>query len=89
MAELIAKENRDNTPCGTNWTDEFLLRNPEVKTIIGRTIEASRINSATKDVISEFFSAYTRIIERYNIKTHNQWDFNEHGIALGCGINAA
>ncbi|KAF1813097.1 hypothetical protein P152DRAFT_388991, partial [Eremomyces bilateralis CBS 781.70] len=50
-------------------------------------IEASRINSATKDVISEFFSAYTRIIERYNIKTNNQWNFNEHSIALGCGIN--
>jgi DDE superfamily endonuclease/Tc5 transposase DNA-binding domain len=87
MAECLARENGDNEPCGKNWIDGFLRRNPTISTMVGHSIEATRVTCASKDILLSWFSLLRSLLDGYSIKTANIWNFDEHGIALGCGTN--
>jgi len=53
LAERALEVIGDTQPLGKRWIDGFIRRNPEIKFIRGKSIESSRINSATTKVIQE------------------------------------
>lgn len=56
MAERILRSSNDYEPLGKNWIESFFKRNPRVKTLIGRKIEAQRKTKSQYDAIEKFSS---------------------------------
>lgn len=42
-------------PLGVTWVQRFIKRNPHLKTVISRSIEAARIKEVTPTVVANFF----------------------------------
>ena len=54
MASRILRMNRDENPLGKRWVPGFIKRNPRVKSMIGRTIEAERVKNTSLEAICAF-----------------------------------
>jgi hypothetical protein len=70
-------------PIGKNWVSRFVLRHPQLQTVLGHYIESSRIKGATKDALNQFFDAFVAVIEKYQITMENIYNVDETGCALG------
>jgi hypothetical protein len=56
--------------------------------MIGRRIEAKRIQHTTYAEISAFFDRFQRTIAEHDIRLEDIWNMDEHGIALGVCTNS-
>jgi len=56
--------------------------------MIGRRIEAKRIQHTTYTEISAFFDRFQRTIAEHDIRLEDIWNMDEHGIALGVCTNS-
>src|ERR1700737_3681874 len=58
MAEKLRERHTDDsqflTPLGQQWSTRFLQRHPNLKTVMGRAIEAARLKEATTDAMTHF-----------------------------------
>ena|SRR5947207_1970555 len=45
-------------PLGRDWVRNFLRRHSELKTVIGKTIEKSRIKGTSAEVLKKWFEAF-------------------------------
>ncbi|KAI1000386.1 hypothetical protein K3495_g7809 [Podosphaera aphanis] len=88
MAVPIWRKNSDYEPLGKRWLSNFVQRNPQVVTCIGKSIDAKRINGTHPDLISEFYTRFQELQSRYNIDQRNIWNMDEHGIGLGACSNS-
>jgi hypothetical protein len=88
MATRILQLNGDFQPLGKRWVSKFIKDHPRIRSIIGRPIEAARINGTHPDLIREFYQSYEEITRSYNIQPCNTWNMDEHGIALGVCVNS-
>jgi hypothetical protein len=71
MASRILKANGDTKPLGKKWITHFIGRHPEIASIIGKKIEALRIQSATREAIQEFLDRFKAITEEFGIVVDN------------------
>jgi len=74
-------------PLGKRWIRSFLKRNPRVSSVVGRKIEASRIENTTPEQLQGFFDHYDQTRMRYTIRLEDTWNMDEVGIALGICSN--
>jgi hypothetical protein len=58
MATRILRMNGDDQPLGKRWINKFIRDNSRVASVIGRPVEAARVNGTNPDAIQEFFSMY-------------------------------
>ena len=65
-----------------SWSRQFINRHTHLKTVISRSIEASRIKEVTKDVILNFFDVFERCLENHQITLDNVYNMDETGTAL-------
>lgn len=86
FAARIVKAGGDDQPLGKAWMEGFLRRNPEVKTVRGKTLDSCRLNGATTKIVKEFFSLLT-IPEIKDISPDNRYNMDETGILEGRGSN--
>ena len=49
--------NKHNT-IGRDWVPRFIQRHPQIKSVIGRRIEAVRMDSVKKDTLKAWFDAF-------------------------------
>ncbi|KAI1007796.1 hypothetical protein K3495_g430 [Podosphaera aphanis] len=82
MAVQILRKNSDHEPLGKRWLSNFMQRNPQVATCIGKSINAKRINGTYPDLISEFYTRIQELQSRYNIDQRNILNMDEHEIGL-------
>jgi len=88
MAEEIrnkrAEENQPHLsiPLGKSWVQQFIGRHPHLKTVISRSIEASRIKALTKKVVESFFDALEACLQEYQIEWQNVYNMDETGKLL-------
>lgn len=88
MAERILEADNDPNPkLGNKWVQNFIKRNPNVGTCIGRPLEASRAHNTTVEQIQAFFDLFERIQKQYDIQPENIWNVDETGIAIGVCAN--
>ena len=94
MAETIRNKHITNVndsyielvtypPLGNRWTQRFIQRHPELKFIVGKRIEASRINCSTEEIFNHWFDAFQDVQKEFNIKDENIYNIDEMGTALG------
>lgn len=83
MADTMLQARGSAEVVGHNWHEGFLRRNPSIKAVKGRKIEMDRIESATPDAIHEYFDRLEDVVAQYSIKSHNTYNFDEHGVAIG------
>ncbi|TIA33351.1 hypothetical protein D6C78_07615 [Aureobasidium pullulans] len=56
--------------------------------VVGRPIEAARINGTHPEAIQEFYLLYEDIVRRFNIQPCNTWNMDEHWTAVGVCTNS-
>jgi hypothetical protein len=88
MATRILSLNGDTQPLGKRWLTKFIRDQPRIRSVVGRPIEAARINGTHPDALREVYEEYERIVSQYNIIPSNTWNMDEHGIALGVCVNS-
>jgi hypothetical protein len=70
-------------PIGKNWSTRFLNRYPQLKTMIARAIETSRIKEVTRPLIVEWFDVFIKLIHENEILPENIYNMDETGFPLG------
>lgn len=88
MAGQMLRHNGDQEPLGKRWILLFTTRHPRVTSMIGRRIEAKRIQHTTYVEMSAFFNRFQRTIADHDIQLEDIWYMDEHGIALGVCTNS-
>jgi hypothetical protein len=88
MAALICRNAGDTAPIGHNWIYSFLNRNPLVKPLVGRKIDAARINGSQIDQLKAHFELLKSVVSEFGIKSTNTYNMNEHGINQGSSANS-
>ena len=74
-------------PLGDRWTQRFIRRHPDLKSVVGKRIEASRINCSTEEAFNRWFDAFKEVKDEFKIKDANIYNMDETGSALGT-VNA-
>jgi len=98
MAEVIRRKRvihiNDSTiehvsypPLGDRWTQRFIRRHPDLKSVVGKRIEASRIHCSTEEAFNRWFDAFKEVKDKFKIKDENIYNMDETGSALGT-VNA-
>ena len=88
MASRILEMNGDHRPLGKLWVPHFIKRNPRVKTVIGKKLEAARASGVSPEIVTNFFSQYSSLQKEYYILAENTYNMDETGVALGVCNNA-
>jgi hypothetical protein len=88
MAARVLRMNGDIRPLGRKWLRKFLDRNPRVASVVGRKIEAVRVEGTSQEALQEFFRRFEEVQTKFNILLENTWNMDEHGIALGMCVNS-
>jgi len=68
---------------GRDWIRCFLSRHLELSSITTRTIDASRIKSATPEAIDHYFNELQRVVSEFNILPENTYNMDESGFSIG------
>jgi len=83
MAAYFTRALGDEAPIGRAWVHAFKKRNPEIKSMIGKRIEASRITGTSQELIGAFFERLCTRMDEYRVDPANIWNMDEHGTAMG------
>ncbi|TIA14070.1 hypothetical protein D6C80_05872 [Aureobasidium pullulans] len=67
MATRILRINGDNQELGNKFVTKFIRDNPRIASVVGRPIEAARINGTNPEAIQEFYTLYEDITRRFRI----------------------
>lgn len=71
------------TPTGKEWSQQFLHRHPQLKTIIVRSIEASRLKETTPEIVGKFFEIFKNTVQEEGILDENIYNMDESGNSIG------
>jgi len=88
MAERILKEEGDLRPLGKRWVEGFKRRNQNIKTLVGKRIDSTRIEGATPTIMTEYFNHLESVVHRLKIKPHNTYNMDETGTDLGAHVDS-
>jgi DDE superfamily endonuclease len=70
-----------------NGITKFIQRNPRIASIIGRKIEATRIENTSQEALQQFFTKFEEVQQRFNVLLKNTWNIDEVGVATGVCTN--
>jgi hypothetical protein len=87
MASRILRTNQDTKPLGKQWIQQFLQRNPRVKSVIGEKIEVARCPEVQEEQIIAFLTLFNKVRNELGVLTENVWNMDETGIGLGICAN--
>jgi len=68
---------------GTEWVKRFLTRHPELKSKVGKSIEAARVTDASPEILTKWLEEYYRVITEYDIEPENTYNMDETGFSIG------
>ena len=86
FAQRILAAGGDERRLGKHWMEQFLNRNPSIKTLKGKRMENSRVKAVTTESIKRFFSRL-QLPAIQAILPENRYNMDETGIMQGFGIN--
>lgn len=71
-------------PLGRHWVRNFIRRHPRLQTVVGQTIDASRIEGTRSEALRNWFDAYrVEVIEDPNVQMENVYNMDESGFSIG------
>ena len=68
---------------GTEWVKRFLTRHPELKSKVGKSIDAARVTDASPEILTKWLEEYNRVVTEYDIETENTYNMDETGFSIG------
>ena len=69
---------------GHDWVHNFIQRHPELKTVVGKTIDNVRVKETTVDALKVWFDAYNReVIQDEDVLFKNVYNADESGFSIG------
>jgi hypothetical protein len=94
MAEAIRKQrvskiNANNIELvsypelGKLWTTRFLKRHPYLRTVRGRSIEASRVRESSPQILNGWFTGYKEVFDELQPEPENIYNMDETGFFIG------
>ena len=87
FAGLVSQASGGPPSVGVNWISGFLNRHPDVRSKVGQKMEYLRIENTSPEALQIFFDLFLAVVQRHSIRTENQWNFDETGIAMGICSN--
>ena len=95
MAEIIRARQEEIeleiptiTPLGGDWVRNFVRRHPELKTVVGKTIDKARIKGTSVTALQNWFDAFEKVvINDDDVRPENVYNMDESGFSIGT-INA-
>ena len=84
IAASMADPTGEVKTIGKHWLDAFLRRNPSIKVLRTKSIDAKRVNGASTDVISTWFHRLL-IPDVRVILLQNRWNMDETRFSSGEG----
>jgi len=70
-------------PISKRWIDRFRKRNPELKTVYSRALDASRFEGVNYPVVNAYFDALTDLFLENSYPSDAIFNVDETGFALG------
>src|SRR5436305_1663021 len=77
-AEYVSYE-----PLGEQWVTRFLERHPQLQTVVGHTIEESRVKESSHEKLLWWFNEFKRVVAEYNVDPKNIYNMDETGFSIG------
>lgn len=69
---------------GQDWVRNYIQRHPNLKTVVGKTIEASRIENNTAEILQKWFDAFqSEVIDDPAVLLENVYNMDESGFSIG------
>jgi len=84
---VVSKASGGPEKIGHNWIPRFLQRHPEIRSKVGKKIQAQRIDCTTPEILEAWFRSFEAIRQQYGIQWKNTWNMDETGVALGVCSN--
>ena len=82
MANLLRRE-RDASPVGKNWAENFVRRQPELKTQKTRSYDNQRALCEDPEIIGNWFRLVANFIAKVGIRVEDIYNFDETGFLMG------
>jgi len=82
MANCLLAD-RNASPVGTRWANNFIKRQPELKTRFFRRYDYQRAKCEDPTIIRNWFRLVENTIAKYGIQSHDIWNFDETGFMMG------
>jgi hypothetical protein len=82
LVQRTLLNNGDSRPLGKHWMEGFFARNPQIRTLRGKSMDSRRVNGASTENIKAFF----RLLDIPKVKAIrpcNRWNMDETGIMQG------
>ena len=94
MAEEIRKQRLHNIndesiqlvtydPLDQQWVPRFLMRYPQLKSVMRKCIELACVKEFSSEVIKEWFNVLTQTMDEENISWENVYNADESGFGVG------
>lgn len=77
----------DTEPLSERWVAKFLTRHSQVKRIMGKRLDRSRIEASTQKATGRFYTLFESSQCEFQIAQENVWNMDEHGLAQGICAN--
>ena len=82
MANLLRRE-RDASPVGKNWAENFIRRQPSIKTCQTRSYDNQRALCEDPEKIHAWFKLVTNFMTKFGILEEDIYNFDETGFLMG------
>jgi len=82
MAAFFMHALGDKAPIRCAWVHAFKKHNPEIKSLIGKRIEAFCITGTLQELIDAFFEQLCTRMNEYWVDLANIWNMDEHSTAM-------
>src|SRR2546423_12099293 len=69
-------------PLSKNWVTRFIKRHPKLKTVIGKSIEASRLQETSPDTLNKWFNVFESTVKEHNIQPQDIYNMDETGFSI-------
>ena len=87
MAHLISVHSGGPNFIGKNWIPWFLKRHPDIRSKVGRKIDALRIQNITSEVLRKWYDMVEALLDRHKFLPENIYNMDETECCLGTYIN--
>src|SRR5271163_676939 len=83
MVEYILRKKGVHKSVGKNWIFRFMTRHKEFKAGRVKILEIHRLVALDKTTVSEWFTEYIRIRNKYNVAIDDILNMDETGFQMG------
>lgn len=87
MVRLVSIQNGGENVCEKARISRFLLRNPAIKSKVGRKLDYERVHEPSVETLEIWFGRFKEFVDLHNNKPENMWNMDDNDCCLGVADN--